>query len=63
MFCFLSAATAVFVLVDGLCRGCHREEKSARSGEGGHRRTAAKIQGEALQSCVILKIIINSNNL
>lgn len=42
--------TAVSVLLAGLCRGCHREEKSARGGEGGHRRTAAKIQGEDLQS-------------
>lgn len=63
MFLFCVSAvtvTAASVLVAGLCRGCHREEKSARSGERGHRGTATKIQGDVLQFCVSLIISVGS---
>lgn len=54
------AVTAVsvlfFLLLAGLRGGRHREEKSARGGEGGHGRTAAEIQGEALRPGVIPRV-------
>lgn len=49
--------TFLFVLA-GLCRGCHREEESPRSGKGRYRRTATKIQGEVVYLFVTVIIIV-----
>lgn len=47
---FISRAeVAVFVVVVGLCRRCHREEESAWSGKRGHGGTAAEIQSATPQ--------------